>query len=179
MLRLKVDAVGYRYSPAELSTLMALLGNEKIPCLPNLGYPDQETFRNGLESLEDKDILSNVGGHILLDSVHALLIRNLCQCARFLSVSSKDLTLSLCVCKDLFLLTKTENSGLLLYAAHDLDEAETYFYEAFPALQSQAEAWIFREGRSAPLRMPPDGAPRERIRPELLQELAAAQGGES
>ena len=177
MLPLKIDAVGYRYSPVELSTLMALLGYEKIACLPMLCYPDQEAFRKGLESLESKDILSNVGGRILIDSVHALLMRNLCQCARFLSVSSKDLTVSLCVCKDMFLLTKMENSGLLLYAAPDLDEAAAYFYEAFSAFPDRAAAWVFREGQTQPLQVPLCGAPRERIPSELLRELAAAKGG--
>lgn len=179
MLPLKVDAIGYRYSPAELSTLMALLGYEKIACLPKLGYPDQETFRKGFNSLEGKDIVSNVGGHILVDSVHTLLMRNLCQCARFLSISSDDSAVSLCACRDMFLLTKTENGGLTLYAAPDLDAAEAYFYEAFHAFPDHSAAWIFREGHLTTLRMPLCGAPRERIRPELLRELAAAQSGET
>ena len=175
MLRLKIDAVGYRYSPAELSTLMALLGHEKIACMPMLCYPDQETFRKGIESLESKDVLSNVGGHILLDNVHALLIRNLCQCARFLAVSSNDLTVSLCVCKDMFLLTKSENSGLLLYAAPDLEEAETYFYDFLLLFPEQSEAAVFKDGQTVPLKIPLRGTPQERIQPELLKDLAMVQ----
>lgn len=172
MLRLKIDAVGYRYSWVELSTLMALLGYEKIACLPNISYPSQEAFREGLSSLERKDLLSDVGGHMLLDSVHSLLIHNLCQCGRFLSVRSNDSAITLCACRELFLLVKTVNCALLIYAAPDLEEAEAYFYDSFSLFPEQSEAWIFKDGRSIPLKISPGGTPRERIQPELLKDLA-------
>ncbi len=114
---MELELVGYRYSKAELSVLMSLNGRREIPSLPAVAFPDKEQFREGMEGLEDGNVISNVNGRLLLEKTHAVLLENLCTCGRFFSVRQGEKCVSLCVCRQMGLLAECFGRGWLLKAA--------------------------------------------------------------
>ena len=135
---MKLDTVGYRYTTDELSVLMSLQGYEHIRAVPDITIPDREHFSRGIGLLEEKDILSNVSGHILLDRIHAFLISNLCECDNFFQIRQRPAWMAVCACPQTALMVTTRDSEhWVIYAAPDLEG----FQEEY-----QSELMSFRNG---------------------------------
>ena len=112
---MQIDLIGYRYTKEELAVLMSLQGYAKIPAVPAIPRPDREQFAAGMDALEENDILSSVGGRLLLDRVHAFLIENLCDCDRYFTVSGGKAFLAACACPKVFITVSSRNGmGRLL-----------------------------------------------------------------
>ena len=135
---MKLDTVGYRYTTDELSVLMSLQGYEHIRAVPDITRPDREHFSRGIGLLEEKDILSNVSGHLLLDRIHAFLISNLCECDSFFQIRQRPAWMAVCACPQTALMVTTRDSDhWVIYAAPDLES----FQEEY-----QSELTLFQNG---------------------------------
>ncbi len=135
---MQLALAGSRYTKAALAVLMRLQGYAKIPAVPAIPRPDREQFAAGMDALEENDILSSVGGRLLLDRVHAFLIENLCDCDRYFTVSGGKAFLAACACPKVFITVSSRNgASWVLHVATDLADLLEDFRE---------EAARFRDG---------------------------------
>lgn len=139
--------VGYRYSQEELSVLMSLQGAGVIPCLPLVPFPSQEQFVRGLESLEQGSVLSQTGGRVLLDKVHALLITSLCACDTYAALSDGESAAALCRCEKLCLLMHVKKGRCVLRAAPALSDFEALLSETAALFPGDAEIRLCLSGK--------------------------------
>ncbi len=128
---MQLDLIGYRYTSEELAVLMSLQGQQEIRAMPFIKAPSQDQFRVGRDSLENGDILSIVGGHLLLDKVHSLLIANLCECDSFYRADAQEYHLALCACRQMALLIQSGGKEQwVVQAAPDINGISEEFMEA-------------------------------------------------
>ena len=106
---MQLDVIGYRYTKEELEVLMSLQGREKIPALPMIARPDRDDFSKGIGALEENDILTNIGGNLLLDRIHAFIAESLSDCDRYFTVARENAFLALCVCTRVTLTAETKD----------------------------------------------------------------------
>lgn len=142
--------VGYRYSALEISVLMSLQGAGAIPCLPRVPFPSHEEFISGLQSLEEGGVLTQAGGRVLLDKVHALLISSLCACDTFIAVSDEERCAALCRCEKLCLLAKLDKQRAVLRAAPSLEDFEALFWETLSLFPGKTEIRLSLPGEKSP-----------------------------
>lgn len=146
---MELDLVGYRYTVDELSVLMSLQGVGVIPCLPRVPFPGQETFTQGLQSLEEGNVLTQAGGRVLLDRVHALLISSLCACDTYAALSDGERSAALCRCEKLCLLARIEKRRCVLHAAPQLQDLEALFEETAVLFPGDTEIRLCLRGRES------------------------------
>ena len=143
---MELEAVSYRYTWAELSVLMSLHGCQGIPCLPDMAFPDKADFEKGLSSLEDSDVLSDAGGRLLLDQVHALLIGRLCRCVDYLSLEGNGKSAVLCDGGNIALLVHGLPGGVRIQAAPRLRDLTEDFLSAALRFPGGSAVKGFRQG---------------------------------
>ena len=171
---MELELVGYRYAKAELAVLMSLNGRREIPALPGVVFPDKEQFREGMESLEEGNMVSNVKGHLFVEKNQAVLLENLCACERYFSVRQGDTCVSLCACRQMGLLAESAGNGWVLKAAPAVRELGEEFLHAlnrFPrgGTVRRADGKEGREYFCAP----------EKLNAEARETLAAFSGAGS
>ena len=152
---MELDLIGYRYTKVEMSVLMSLNSRREIPALPGVAFPDKEQFREGMECLENGNVITNVNGRLLMEKTHAVLLENLCGCGRFFSVRQGETCVSLCVCRQMGLLAESVGNGWLLKAAPTERELTEDFLNAlkrFPrgGTVRRADGGEWRESDCAP-----------------------------
>ena len=119
---MQLDVIGYRYTAEELYVLMSLQGKDSVRAVPALHVPSREQFTQGMESLEDNDILNNVSGRLLLDRIHGFLIANLCDCDRYFTIEKNNHFLALCVCPKIVMTVLTrDGEHWVIRVAPDLE----------------------------------------------------------
>ena len=108
---MEIERIGYRYTQAELAVLMSLQGRQEIAGLPLLAFPDKEEFRQGMLSLEEDGILSNVNGTILVDKVRALMMQCLCSAEKYVTVTQGGSCAGLYACSRMAQLLLCTSAG--------------------------------------------------------------------
>ena len=153
---MQLDVIGYRYSREELAVLMSLQGTGRIPAVPGIGKPDRDQFVRGMSELEDNDILSNIGGQLLLDRIHSFLISNLCDCDRYFTVAQEKSFLALCDCPKIVMMVHTR-------------DGEHWVVRVTPDMESLLEEYEQAAGRftgSCTARMADGGEETESVLPD-------------